>query len=1082
MRFKLYLFFKIPNFANVFIFAMLMVLSQTGLAQEQLKVKGSVKDSIGSVPGVGVAVEGTSIGTATDGNGNYSLNVPTSGMLLFKFVGFVTQRFDIKDLKISPDGDYVLDVVMRPDDNQLDEVAVVGFGVQKKTTMVGAVTTINPKELKGPTSNLTQMLAGRLGGVIAYQRSGEPGSDNANFFVRGLGSFGTGQVSPLILIDGVESTQNDLARLQPDDISNFSVLKDATAAAVYGARGANGIILVTTKVGESGKTKFGFRVENTVSGNTENFQFADNITYMKLANQAALTRNELALPYTQTKIDRTASGTANPYLYPSNNWIDQIIKDYTANQRYNMNVSGGADKARYYIAGTFNVDNGVYKVDKLNNFNNNVKLLNYSIRSNVSIQFTKSTKAEIRVYGQFDDYNGPLGGGKEIFQTAIAANPVMFPAIFPAEYSKGLKHPMFGNAISPSVQGSSLGGSLYNNPYALLVQGYRQQNKSNLQPQVELHQDLEGVIQGLKLRFMGYVQRNSSFAISRSYNPFFYSAGSLDGSDITLTPINPGGPGSFGTTGSEYLSYGEGEKELKSSLYTETALNYNRIFKENHSVGAMVVTTMRNSLTGNAGTLERSLPKRNMGVSGRVTYGYKETYLAEFNFGYNGTERFAANHRYGFFPAIGFGYNISNEPFFKPLTSVISRFKLRGTYGLNGNDAIGRDEDRFFYLSNVDLTGGPGASFGEDPSNLYTRPGVTVLRYANDRITWETSRQLNLGADISLFNDINLTIDAYRKTTSNILQPRSAVPTTMGLLADAVANVGKSQSQGIDFQADYNKSLGTKTWMQIRGTMTYATNKILFYDEPSYPASTSYLTKVGRSFDQQLGFVAERLFTDDIEVANSPSQSAIAGGVAVRGGDIKYRDMNNDGLINNDDRVFMGLPTTPEMVYGFGFSLTHGSFDLNAQVQGSARSSLFINAGGFNFNNLNQSGISPFVQAGGYQSGLLKAIADDHWSEDNRNAYAFWPRLSSVLAPNNTVRSNWWMRDAAFLRLQQVEIGYTPKDKLLSRFGLSNLRIYASARNLFAFSNFKLWDPEMGGNGLDYPLQRVYNIGLNVGF
>ncbi|RYZ36564.1 MAG: SusC/RagA family TonB-linked outer membrane protein, partial [Sphingobacteriales bacterium] len=523
-------------------------------------------------------------------------------------------------------------------------------------------------------------------------------------------------------------------------------------------------------------------------------------------------------------------------------------------------------------------------------------------------------------------------------------------------------------------------GSLYNNPYALLVQGYRQQNKSNLQPQVELHQDLEGVIQGLKLRFMGYVQRNSSFAISRSYNPFFYSAGSLDGSDITLTPINPGGPGSFGTTGSEYLSYGEGEKELKSSLYTETALNYNRIFKENHSVGAMVVTTMRNSLTGNAGTLERSLPKRNMGVSGRVTYGYKETYLTEFNFGYNGTERFAANHRYGFFPAIGFGYNISNEPFFKPLTSVISRFKLRGTYGLNGNDAIGRDEDRFFYLSNVDLTGGPGASFGEDPSNLYTRPGVTVLRYANDRITWETSRQLNLGADISLFNDINLTIDAYRKTTSNILQPRSAVPTTMGLLADAVANVGKSQSQGIDFQADYNKSLGTKTWMQLRGTMTYATNKILFYDEPTYPASTSYLTKVGRSFDQQLGFVAERLFTDDIEVSNSPSQSAIAGGVAVRGGDIKYRDMNNDGLINNDDRVFMGLPTTPEMVYGFGFSLTHGSFDLNAQVQGSARSSLFINAGGFNFNNLNQSGISPFVQAGGYQSGLLKAIADDHWS------------------------------------------------------------------------------------------------------
>lgn len=1073
---------KIPQHIRYACFLVLTVCIGGNVMAQQIRVRGVVKDSTGALPGVSIKVAGSAQGASTDGTGNYSISVQKDAVLVFTFVGYKSQRIELKNLRPSTAGDYLLNVMLQNDDNALEEVAIVGFGIQKKTTMVGSVTTLNPKELKGPTSNLTQMLAGRLGGMIAYQRSGEPGSDNANFFVRGLGSFGTGQVRPLILIDGVESTQDDLARLQADDIANFSVLKDATAAAVYGARGANGIVLVTTKVGEPGKTKFNFRFENTASANTQNFKFADNITYMRLANEAALTRNEMALPYSQTKIDRTASGTANPYLYPSNNWIDQIIKDYTVNQRYNMNVSGGADKARYYISGTFNVDNGIYKVDKLNNFNSNVKLLNYSIRSNVTINFTKSTKADIRVYGQFDDYNGPLGGGKEIFQAAIAANPVMFPAVYPSGYAPRIKHPLFGNAIVPSIQGSSIGGGLFNNPYALLVQGYRQQNKSNLQPQVELTQDLAALIPGLKFRFMGYVQRNSSFALSRSYNPFFYNAGSIDGSEITITPLNPGGPGSVGTTGSEYLSYGEGNKDLQSSLYTETAVNYNQVFKQKHTVSGMLVTIMRNSLSGNAGSLERSLPKRNFGLSGRFTYGYNDKYLTEFNFGYNGTERFAANHRYGFFPSIGVAYNISNEDFFKPLAEAVTRLKLRATYGLNGNDAIGNDTDRFFYLSNVDLTGGPGASFGEDPSAMYTRPGVTVLRYANDRITWETSRQLNVGADLSLFNDVNITVDAYRKKTSNILQPRSAVPTTMGLLASAVANVGVSESKGVDFQADYSKSLNSKTWMQVRGTLTYATNKILVYDEPSYPAGTAYLSRVGHPINQQLGFIAERLFTDDIEVANSPDQSAIAGGVKVRGGDIKYRDMNRDGVINNDDRVYMGLPTDPEIVYGFGFSATHGSFDINAQMQGSARSSFFINTGGFNFDDLSKSGISPFVQVGGYQSGLLSAIAEDHWSEDNRNSYAFWPRLSSVLAPNNTVRSSWWMRNGAFLRLQQVEIGYTPKRKLLDRYRLSTVRIYASVRNLFVFSKFKLWDPEMAGNGLDYPLQRVYNLGVNVGF
>ncbi|WP_228098693.1 TonB-dependent receptor [Pedobacter sp. MC2016-24] len=1064
-------------YASIF----LVLTSLTSHAQDLVKIRGSVRDSVGALPGAGVSVSGTKIATSTDGAGNYKIEAPKSGVLLISSVGYVTQRIEIKNLKTSAAGDHVLNVLMIPDANSLTEVAVVGFGTQKKMTMVGSVTTINPKELKGPTSNLTQMLAGRLAGVIGYQSGGEPGADNASFFVRGLGSFGAGKVDPLILIDGVESTQNDLARLQADDIASFSVLKDATAAAVYGARGANGIILVKTKEGEPGKTKFAFRTDHTVSGNTGNLKFTDNITYMNTANEAALTRNPLnPLPYSQTKIDRTASGTANPYLYPDNDWIKEVIKDYTYNQRFNMSVTGGADKASYYVAGTFNVDNGIYKVDKLNNFNSNVKLINYSIRSNVTLNLTPTTRADIRVYGQFDDYNGPLGSGKDVFQRAMFANPVNFPIKFPSSYAPKIKHVLFGNAVIQAVPGSILGGNLYINPYADLVSGYRQSNSSNLQPQIEVSQDLKRILSGLKARFMGYVQRNGNYGVARGYSPFYYSANSIDGSDITLTEINNGGPTNVGFPGSEYLSYAEGNKDIKSSLYTETALNYNQVFKKN-TVSGMLVGILRNSLSGNAGSLQNSLPKRNVGISGRFTYGYDDRYLTEFNFGYNGTERFDAKNRFGFFPSIGAAYVLSNEKFFKPLTNIFNLMKFRASYGLNGNDQIGKDTDRFFYLSNVDLTRGPGATFGEDPATSYSRNGIIISRYANPSITWERSKQLNLGMDLSVLNAVNLTIDAYTKRTSNILQVRSGIPSTMGLLADASANVGISDSKGVDFQADYSKSFN-KGWVQIRGTFTYATNKIVKYDEPTYPANLAHLYRVGHSSGEMMGYIAERLFTDDIEVANSPSQAAIAGNAAVRGGDIKYRDVNGDGKIDGDDRVYMGLPNTPEITYGFGFSASYGNFDMSAQMQGNARIAFFVNSGGFNLDDLSKSGIAPFQQIGGYQTGLLQAVADNHWSEDSRNAYAFFPRLSSTPTPNNYVNSSWWLRDGAFLRLQQVEIGYTPKAKFRNRFGLSNLRVYASARNLFVMSKFKLWDPEVRGNGLDYPLQRVYNLGVNIGF
>jgi TonB-linked SusC/RagA family outer membrane protein len=1049
---------------NLWVVLILVTFSSTAFAQTEVTVKGIVKDTVGGLPGATVKVSGTNRGLSTDEFGRYTIKVQKTDRLLFSLVGYVPKTFDVANFEKGADGNYTINVELAPDSKSLDAVAVVGFGTQKKTSVISSIVAINPKELKGPTSNLTTMLAGRVAGMIAYQRSGEPGQDNASFFIRGLGTFGAGKQDPLILIDGIESSQNDMARLQPDDIASFNVLKDATASAVYGARGANGVVLILTKSGAAGLTKFGFRAEGSLSSNTNNFKFADNVTYMKLANEAALTRNRLAiLPYLQTKIDATAAGE-NELLYPNNNWIEQLIKDQTVNQRYNMNISGGGTKATYYIAGTYNIDNGVLKVADLNNFNSNIKLKNYSVRSNVNINLTPTTEAILRVYGQFDDYTGPIGGGGVTFNRAIWSNPVMFPAVYPANLSPYSNHPLFGNAISP-------GGGLYTNPYAEMVKGYQDKNASTLQTQIEIKQDLKSITPGLNLRFMSYARRYSYFDISRAYNPFYYSSTAQPDGTIGLTLMNGGGSLSIGTVGTEYLNYAEGTKDLNSTFYAEFAANYSRTFGEKHAVSGMLITTLRNYLAANPGSLQLSLPSRNQGVSGRATYGYDNRYLAEFNFGYNGSERFAENNRFGFFPSFGLGYILSNEKFFKPLTKILTTVKLRATYGLVGNDQIGRAEDRFFYLSEVNMNNGTfGSTFGEDGS--YYRDGISLSRYANPFITWEESRQANLGLDLTVLNDLTLTFDVYKNERSSILTGRTYIPSTMGLQASVQANTNKMESKGVDVSANYNKSFGNGLFLQMRGNFTYATNKILIYDEPSFNSKEYYRYHVGLNSSQAFGYIAERLFVDDNEAKNSPVQLAGTPGLTYGGGDIKYRDVNSDGIISDADMVPIGLPTAPEIIYGFGGTFGFKGFDISAFAQGSGRSSFFINP----------QNISPFVLNGGAQNGLLDVIADSHWSEQNRDSYAFWPRLSPSFVGNNTQTSTWWMRNGSFLRLKSVELGYNVPQKTITRIGVKSCRIYVNATNLGAISSFKLWDPEMGGNGLGYPVQTVYNLGLNVSF
>jgi TonB-linked SusC/RagA family outer membrane protein len=567
--------------------------------QDFVELKGKVTDVSGlSIPGVNVFVKGTTLGTITDIDGNYLLNIPaTSKVIVFSFIGMNTVEVDYK-------GQTQINMVLTEDVKGLDEVVVVAFGKQKKESVIASIQTVDVDELKVPSSNLTTAMAGRISGIVSYQRSGEPGRDNAQYFIRGVTTFGY-TASPLILIDGVESSSTTLARLQPDDIQSFSILKDAAAAALYGARGANGVIMVTTKEGKEGVTTISFRYENSFSSPTQDIDLADPITYMNLHNEAVRTRDPLGLlPYTEEKIKYTQQGV-NPYVYPQTDWHKMLFKDVTNNQRFNLNISGGGSKARYYLALTANQDNGILNVDERNNFNNNIDYKHYNVRSNVNMSLTPTTEAALKFSGDFNDYTGPISGGTDIYKMAMAANPVLFPAYYPPDEANLYKsYILFGN----------YGEAKYVNPYAEMLRGYQDQTSSNVSFQFTVNQNLDFITKGLRARILFNTTHYSSFALNRSYNPFYYNVASYDivNDKYVLDPLNP-------ESGTEYLDYSEGGKNVYKMNYFEAAVNYDRTYNEVHSVSGMLIFTRTERLNGNAGSLERSLPYRNQGLSGRFT-------------------------------------------------------------------------------------------------------------------------------------------------------------------------------------------------------------------------------------------------------------------------------------------------------------------------------------------------------------------------------------------------------------------------------------------------------------------------------
>ena len=1040
-------------------------------AQNKKTITGTVRDTTGvALPGVTISIENTKIGTQTDNNGKFVLDVSNGNTIRVALVGYLERKISITD-------NSVYNVTLKESVVVADEVVITALGQkQRSEAIVGAVTTVKPGNLKIPSSNLTNALAGKVAGIIGFQPSGQPGQDNSNFFIRGVTTFGYRQ-NPLILIDNVELTASDLARLQVDDIESFSVLKDASATALYGARGGNGVILVKTKEGKNGKVQINLRMESATSQSAKTLEFADPITYMRLFNEATVTRDPLAKrPFTENQILNTqatlnnATGS-NKFVYPAVDWLDMLFKKNTNTKRANLNISGGGGVARYFIAGSFADDNGLLRTDIRNNNDNNVSFKNYQLRSNINIDLTKTTELVVRLSGTFNDYTGPLvpstnNGSYQIdlYNMATHTSPVLFPAYYePDRANANITHILFGNT---TVDGQDPNSPTQINPYAELLRGHRNYSESRMLAQLEINQNLEMVTKGLNVHGIFSTNRYAIFQSNLSYDPYYYNVKSYDKQSNTynLNWIN-----SLQNQAREYLSYSPGTRDQNTFMYLQGSVDYNRDFG-NHNISGVVIGTMQQTLSGNATNLETSLPYRNMTIAGRATYSYMRKYFLEANFGYNGSERFSENHRFGFFPTVGASWIVSSEKFFNGLTNVINRLKVRASYGLVGNDAI--SDRRFFYLSDVNLNGGNSATFGS--LNGRTLNGVRINNYENNDITWEVSRQLNLGMELTFLKDFKIIAEVYKNDKSDILQSRPDIPSSMGLEAAISSNIGKVTSRGFEVSLDGRKDLGKSLWVSALANFTFSENKYTQYEELNYPEA--YRSFLGQPINRARGFIAERLFVDDEEVKNSPKQVFSNNGVLPKGGDIKYRDLNNDGIIDGADQAFIGNPTVPQIVYGFGFSSGYKNFDISAFFQGQAKVSFF----------LDQNRTSPFIKSiDSYYTGntqLIKQYAENYWSEDNQNLYALYPRLgpNGNVIENNRQNSTWWMRDGSFMRLKSLEVGYTLPSKLANRLKIRSLRIYFNGLNLFTWAPFKMWDPELGGNGFAYPIQKVYNIGLNV--
>lgn len=1006
-------------------------VAATKTAQQNIRrtITGTVVDASNgeTLIGVNIVIKGTTEGVVTDVDGNYSIVVPSSKAILqFTYIGFQQQDIVVDNLG-------VIDVKMNPDDTTLEEVVVIGAGTQKKVSVTGSITSTKGTALKSPSSSLTNALAGQLAGVISVTNSGAPGS-TSEFYIRGISTFG-GRSTPLIMLDDVEISSGDLNNIPAETIESFSILKDASATAIYGSRGANGVMLVKTKTGnQNEKTKVNVTIETAVNSPMSFPEFVDGARWMDMYNEALHSRTPNAAPkYSQEYIDATRSGV-NPYMYPDVNWGDVIFKNSAYNQRANINIQGGGSKATYYMSIQANHDTGILNSSKVHSWDNNINNWSYNFQNNISYNLSPSTVVDLRMNAQIRQHKSGDYSPADLFAKMQSANPINFPVTYPAE--PGDEHIKFGSSV--------LTGSNYReNIYASMLNSFKESRTNTINTSLKIKQDFDFITKGLSATALINFKNYSSNSYTQSIQPYLYR--------IKEGTYNPETQEyeleRLGTSGTDFISQSDISKGGDNMFFLQGTIDYNRRF-DDHTLGGMLLYTQREFRSN-------VLPHRNQGISGRFMYDFQHKYLAELNFGYTGTERMAKKDRFEFFPAVSVGWVLSEEDFFSPIDHVLSFMKIRASYGLIGSDETGLNAgaEHFLYIDRVNLSA-DGYSFTTGENLGFTQKGPQVANYAVRGARWEKVKKLNVGIDMELFHDLSITADYFYDRRFDILLKREAWPESLGYYtAKPWANKGKVDNWGFEFSANYSKKIARDLVMELRGNFTYTQNKYVDVDDPIY--KYPWQSSTGKPLSRIEGYIAEGLFASQEEIDNSPIQNL---GSKPMPGDIKYRDITGDGVIDSDDMTMISeYGSMPRIQYGFGASLMYKKFDFGVFFNGSAKRRIMTGL------------MSPFGQN---DNNVFKFISDNHWSESNPNPNAKYPRLGlqSSDTQNNSVASTYWMRNGSFLRFKTLELGYTFKQG----------RVYLSGDNLAVFSPFNQWDPELAWNS--YPLQRVFNIGVQLNF
>ena len=1020
-----------------------------------IAVTGRVVDEKGNpIPGATVLIQGTTQGVATDADGRYTINTRPEDALRISFIGYKTEVVPLK-------GKTKLNVRLNPTAENIEEVTVVAFGEQKKESVVSAITTVDARTLKSSSSDLTSQFAGKIAGIVGWQTGGIPGAlteeeMNTKFYIRGITSFQSkANIDPLILIDGVESSKLDLSRMTPEDIETFSVMKDASATAMYGARGANGVILITTKKGQEGSVYTSVRYEAVLSMPTREIEVVDPINYMKMYNQALLARNPDATPqYSVERIERTGSPSYPSWVYPANDWYDIMFHDYSINHRAGLNIRGGSRLVQYYTSVNYVRDEGMLKTDRLNQFKCNIENSTFSFRTNLNIDLSAGIRLNINTSANLDKYRGPYADVSQAYYLAFNASPVDFAPTYPADESSNWPHLRFG-AVDQNTT----------NPYLILHQGYKDRRRYSAVARAEYIHNLSTLLKGLELRASVSMNQTGYYANAYKTVPYMYALKDYDFETGVhqLNALNS-------SEASRTLTKDTDGQHTNSSQSTQMSYEVRGLHVAawgEHQTSLTVVFNAQETTYSQTASVLDGIPNRNMGVSMRGTYGWRDKYFAEASFGYNGSERFAKDHQFGFFPALGAAWIASKERFLADHTAHwLSFLKFRFSWGKVGNDGVIKTP-RFTHLPLLDND----SALDPAPSgNNISRP--YVASYPNEKLTWEIAEQSNIGIETKFFGGIvELNADIYQEIRHNILDYRYTMPSTTGLEKPQIGNVGKARSRGIDLSGKIQHAFTPDLWMILNGTFTYS--KATYREIEEATSKPEWQRREGHELSQQIGYIAEGLFRDQAEINNSPTQ-----GGDIMPGDIRYRDINEDGVIDVNDATYIGFPTTPRVIYGFSGFFNFKNIEFSFAFQGSGKRAFFMNP----------QNISPFVD----NRAMLKAIYDDHWSADNMKEHPFWPRLStqSITAHNpqeawtgsEERRSTYFMRECSFLRCTSIELAYNLLREFLQRLRMQTVKFYARVNNPFLITNFKVWDVELGDNGFNYPIQRTWSIGLNLSF